>query len=69
MAFLRTKDQKYTAAGLDPEKKLDAAQVVETLLAHPEVMERPVVVCGERAVIARPAEKVLELLEPIKDHL
>ena len=38
-------------------------QVVDVLLAHPEVMERPVVFVGDRAVIARPSERVLELLD------
>jgi len=38
-------------------------QVVTLLLEHPELMERPVVVRGQRAVIARPAERVEELLE------
>jgi arsenate reductase-like glutaredoxin family protein len=32
-------------------------------LKHPELMERPVVFRGDRAVIARPSEKVLELLD------
>jgi arsenate reductase-like glutaredoxin family protein len=36
--------------------------VVALLLEHPELMERPVVFVGERAVIARPSEKVLDLL-------
>jgi arsenate reductase len=36
--------------------------VVDLLLAHPELMERPVVVRGGRAVIARPSERVLDLL-------
>jgi arsenate reductase len=39
-----------------------AAAVVELLLAHPELMERPVVIVGDRAVIARPPEKLLDLL-------
>jgi len=33
------------------------------MLAHPVLIERPVVVAGERAVVARPPEKVLELLK------
>ena len=37
--------------------------VIELLLEHPELMQRPVVFRGERAVIARPSEKVLELLD------
>jgi arsenate reductase len=36
--------------------------VVEALLAHPILMERPIVVRGERAIIARPPERVRELL-------
>src|SRR5213079_2439735 len=34
--------------------------VIELLLEHPELMQRPVIFRGERAVIARPSEKVLE---------
>jgi len=37
--------------------------VVSVLLRHPELMQRPVVVRGERAVIGRPTERVRELLE------
>ena len=40
-----------------------ASRSIEVLLAHPEVMERPVVFVGDRAVIARPSEKVLDLLD------
>jgi arsenate reductase len=38
--------------------------VIALLLAHPELMQRPIVFRGARAMIARPAEKVLELLVP-----
>jgi arsenate reductase len=37
--------------------------VIAVLLEHPELMERPVVFVGDQAVIARPSERVLELLE------
>jgi arsenate reductase-like glutaredoxin family protein len=33
------------------------------LLQHPELMERPVVIRGQRAVIARPSTKVLDILD------
>ncbi|MDP7125152.1 MAG: ArsC/Spx/MgsR family protein, partial [Acidimicrobiales bacterium] len=42
---------------------LDANSVVDLLLAHPKLMQRPVAVLGDRAVIARPFELVLELLD------
>jgi hypothetical protein len=32
------------------------------LLTHPELMQRPVVVRGDRAVIARPSDRVTEVL-------
>jgi arsenate reductase len=61
-SLVRTDDQKFKAAGLSKDDVETRAQVIDVLLAHPEVMQRPVVFVGERAVIARPSERVLELL-------
>ena len=36
--------------------------VIDLLMEHPKLMQRPVVVRGDRAVIARPSELVEELL-------
>jgi leucyl/phenylalanyl-tRNA---protein transferase len=62
-ALVRTADPKFKAAGLSKSDVQSRDQVIEVLLKHPEVMERPVVFVGDRAVIARPSEKVLELLD------
>jgi arsenate reductase (glutaredoxin) len=40
----------------------DDDAVLVALEARPELLQRPIVVCGDRAVLARPPEKVLELL-------
>ncbi|MCW5622367.1 MAG: arsenate reductase (glutaredoxin) [Burkholderiales bacterium] len=43
-------------------KTLTHAQWLDALAAHPILIERPIVVRGDRAVVGRPPEKVLELL-------
>jgi arsenate reductase (glutaredoxin) len=55
-------DKRFSELGLDAGDYVERDAVVALLLAHPELMERPVVFVGARAVIARPSEKVLELL-------
>ena len=54
-ALLRTGEPE--ARGLADDEVLDA------LAAHPHLIERPVVIRGDRAVVARPPERLLELLE------
>ena len=62
-AALVRKDKRFKELGLDAADYETKDQVVALLLEHPELMERPVVFRGDRAVIARPSEKVLELLD------
>jgi arsenate reductase len=56
-------DQRFKDLGLARADYETRDAVIDLLLEHPELMERPVVFRGERAVIARPSEKVLELLD------
>ncbi len=60
---LMRKDKRFKELGLDPKDYVSRKQVVDVLLKYPELMERPVVIRGGRAVIARPSERVLELFE------
>ncbi len=55
-------DKRFKELGLDRADYVSRDQVIALLLDHPELMERPVVIRGDRAVIARPSERVLELL-------
>jgi arsenate reductase len=62
-AELVRKDKKFKELGLSAADYTTRDAVVELLLAHPELMERPVVFRGDRAVIARPSELVLDLVK------
>lgn len=42
--------------------ELDEDEVILAMIEHPKLMERPIVMNGERAVVARPAEKLLDVL-------
>jgi arsenate reductase (glutaredoxin) len=48
--------------GLLPSAELTGDAVVALLQAHPALMQRPVLRIGDRAVIARPPERALQLL-------
>lgn len=61
-AELVRKDGNFRDLGLNARDYLTADAVVELLLEHPKLMQRPVVVRGDRAVIARPSDRVEELL-------
>jgi arsenate reductase len=61
-AELVRKDRRFEALQLRPADYVSAEDVVALLLKYPELMQRPVVVKGDKAVIARPPERVLPLL-------
>jgi arsenate reductase (glutaredoxin) len=56
-------DRQFEKLGLSPSDYTTRNAVIDLLLEHPELMQRPVIFRGERAVIARPSDKVLELLD------
>jgi arsenate reductase len=57
------KDKNFAALGLDAERYTESEAVIDLLLEHPKLMQRPIAVLGDHAVIGRPSEKVLELVE------
>ena len=61
-AELVRKDRKFEGLQLKPADYVSAEDVVALLLKYPELMQRPIVVKGDKAVIARPLERMLPLL-------
>jgi len=59
--LLRSGEDEYKELGL-ADASLSDEQLIAAMAAHPKLIERPILVAGERAVIGRPPEKVLELL-------
>ena len=56
------RDAKFAKLGLTDDDVATAEQVVAVLLEHPELMQRPVLVKGDRAIIGRPKSRVPEFL-------
>lgn len=44
-------------------KDLNESELLELMIAHPKVIERPIVVIGDKAVIGRPPENVLDIIK------
>lgn len=59
--IIRTKEAQYKETGLD-NQALNDAEIFQILADTPKLIERPIVVKGEQAVIGRPPENVLALL-------
>ena len=57
------KDKNFKELGLDADDYTSREAVVNVLLEHPKLMQRPIIIRGEHAVIGRPSEKVLALLD------
>lgn len=60
-ALFRTREPLYEELGLGDRDVTDD-EAIRLMAQHPELMQRPVVVRGDRAVLARPVERALELL-------
>ena len=59
--LLRTGEEDYKTLNLaDPT--LTDADIINAMAAHPKLIERPILIAGDTAVIGRPPEKVLEIL-------
>ena len=61
-ADLVRKDGFFRGLGLDPEAYESPEAVADLLVEHPRLMQRPVLVRGDRALIGRPKDRVAAFL-------
>ena len=59
--LLRKSEPIYKELGL-AEDKFSDKELIELMIEHPDLLQRPIVERGERAVLGRPTENVKELL-------
>ncbi|MDC0686462.1 arsenate reductase (glutaredoxin) [Mitsuaria sp. RG] len=59
--LLRTGEDEYKDLEL-ANPALSDAQLIKAMVEHPKLIERPILVAGDKAVVGRPPEKVLEIL-------
>lgn len=61
-ALLRRKEALYGELGLDDPNRTDD-ELIDAMLAHPVLIERPIVVTPKGVRLGRPVESVLEILD------
>ena len=59
--LLRNKEVEYKTAGLD-SASLSDDKIIQAMLTYPKLIERPIVVVNDKAVMGRPVENVLTIL-------
>ena len=60
-ALMRRKEAEYAELGLD-DPALSRDALIEAMVTHPTLIERPIVVKGGKAALGRPPQAVLEIL-------
>jgi len=58
--LMRTKEKIYRELGLKEVE--DEEKLIEAMAEHPRLIERPIVIRGDKAVVARPETKIDEIL-------
>lgn len=59
--LMRRQEAEYQDNGLD-DPSLNRDQLIAAMVAHPKLIERPIVIKGGKAAIGRPPESVLDIL-------
>jgi len=55
--LLRKNEKIYKELGLS-KKELSDAEIIDLMVKHPDLIQRPIVIKGDKVILARPAEKI-----------
>lgn len=59
--LMRTFEKEYAEAGLD-NPGLSRAELIDAMVSHPRLIQRPIVVINGKAAIGRPPERILDII-------
>jgi arsenate reductase len=59
--LMRTKEKEYLEAGLN-NPDLSREELIDAMIRYPRLIERPIVVVNDKAVLGRPPENILKIL-------
>jgi arsenate reductase len=59
--LMRTTEPVYKDADLDDDS-LSEDEIIEAICEYPELLQRPIVILGDKAIIGRPPSRVLDLI-------
>jgi arsenate reductase len=62
--IIRTNEKRFRELRMDASDERSDTEWIQLIVDNPVLLQRPIVVINGRAVIGRPPEKVLEILEP-----
>lgn len=63
--ILRTNEKIYKELDLK-NRDLSDDELIDLMIAHPDLIQRPILEVGDRAVLGRPAERMAELLDAMR---
>ena len=59
--LLRKNESIYRELGLS-KKELSDSDIIDLMVKHPDLLQRPIVIKGDKVVLARPAEEISKML-------
>ena len=63
LQIIRVKDKKFKALGLSPAESKTRQEWLQLMSASPSIIERPIVVNGDKAAIGRPPESIKAIID------